>query len=270
MYQNKFEHLECELKGHVLWVTLNQPDKRNAISLSMAHSLVEVLQYADFDKDVRVIVLTGKGECFSAGGDVKAMATKTGMFEGEANELRLQYIKGLQRIPLAIEALSTPIIALVNGHAIGAGCDLSFMCDIRIAHKDVKFGETFSKLGLVPGVGGTYFLQRLVGYGKAMEIFLTGKIFSAQQAYDWGALQILTASKDESMEKLLELIDQLLENSPIAQGFTKSALKMGSHMDLKAHLEVLAAYQGIAQRTNDHFEGLKALEEKRKPNFNFS
>lgn len=270
MYQKKFDHIECEIKNHVLWITLNQPEKRNAISLEMANSLVEVLQHADFDKDVRVIVLTGKGECFSAGGDVKAMISKTGMFEGEANDLRFQYMKGLQRVPLTIESLSTPIVALVNGHAIGAGCDLSFMCDIRIAHKDVKFGETFSKLGLVPGVGGTYFLQRLVGYGKAMEIFLTGKIFSAQQAYDWGALQILTTSQKESEKKCSELIEQLLENSPTAQGLTKSALKMGARMDLKSHLELLAAYQGIAQRTDDHFEGLKALEEKRKPNFSFS
>ena len=269
-YKQSFKDLECSLNDHILTLKLNAPGKRNAISLEMANSLVEVLSHADFDQHVRVIVLTGNGECFSAGGDVKAMAAKTGMFEGESNDLRLRYMNGLQRIPLTIESLSTPLIALVNGHAIGAGCDLSFMCDIRIAHEKVKFGETFTRLGLVPGVGGTYFLQRLVGYGKAMEIFLTGKTFSAKEAQQWGALQFLTKNQAESEEKLKELLDQILQNSPIALTLTKSALKMGSKQDLKSHLEVLAAYQGITQRTEDHFEGLKALKEKRKPEFTFS
>jgi len=128
----------------------------NAITIPMIESLVSVLKFADFDRDIRVIVLTGSGKSFCAGGDIKAMEEKSGMFEGESNELRMRYMHGIQQIPKCIEEISTPIIAMVNGAAIGAGCDLSMMCDLRIGSSESKFGETFTKMGLVPGDGGTF------------------------------------------------------------------------------------------------------------------
>jgi len=141
-------------------LTLNDPDKRNAISLTMVDEFVECLEHFDRDRSVRVFVLSGAGRAFSAGGNVKDMKEQKGMFEGPAHELRRRYEYGIQRIPKAMEALHKPIVGMINGAAIGAGCDLAFMCDMRVLCEHSKFGETFSKLGLVPGVGGTYFLTR--------------------------------------------------------------------------------------------------------------
>ncbi len=137
--------------GPLLWVTLNRPQHSNAFSDEMITELCRLLREADFDVDVRVIILTGAGKTFCAGGDVKAMEERTGMFSGGNEELRRRYMKGIQQIPLTIEALQTPLVAMVNGAAIGAGCDLACMCDIRVGCEQSRFGETFAKLALVPG-----------------------------------------------------------------------------------------------------------------------
>ncbi len=266
-YNQKFQDLEvCVKNSTQLWVTLNNPDQMNAITLPMVDSLVSVLKHADFDKEIRVIVLTGKGKSFCAGGDIKAMEGKTGMFEGESNELRLRYMHGIQQIPRCIEEISTPIIALVNGAAIGAGCDLSMMCDLRIGSASSKFGETFTKMGLVPGDGGTFFLQRVVGYSKAMQMFLTAEIFEGKKAQEFGLLNFLfeDSSVIAETEKLATHISSL---APIAQSMTKKAMKISYLHDLHTSLDLLATFQGITQRTHDHFEALSAFKEKRNPNF---
>src|SRR5690606_3100798 len=139
-YLQQFPDLEITIKKtHQLWVTLNNPDQMNAITTNMVNSLTTVLAHADFDPDIRVIVLTGKGKNFCAGGDLKAMEEKSGMFAGESNELRARYQQGIQRIPQCIENLSVPMIAMINGAAVGAGCDLSMMCDMRIGDSKTKF-----------------------------------------------------------------------------------------------------------------------------------
>jgi len=266
-YTQTFPHLKVELKNtNQLWVTLDNPDQMNAITIPMIESLVKVLKFADFDSTVRVIVLTGAGKSFCAGGDIKAMLDKSGMFEGESNELRVRYMHGIQQIPRAIEEISTPIIAMVNGAAIGAGCDLSMMCDLRTGSAQSKFGETFTKMGLVPGDGGTFFLQRVLGYSKAMQMFLTAEIFEGQRAFDFGLLNFFfedSMLKAET-EKLAEKVAAL---APVAQSMTKKAMKISYLSDLSTSLDVLAAFQGISQRTEDHFEALHAFNEKRKANF---
>ncbi len=183
-----YTDLLVEKDESLLWVTLNRPQYSNAFSDEMIASLCRLLREADWDDDIRVIILTGAGKAFCAGGDVKAMEEKTGMFAGDPEGLRRRYTKGIQQIPLTIEALHTPLIAMVNGAAIGAGCDLACMCDIRLGCKYSKFGETFAKLALVPGDGGTFFLQRVLGYAKAMELSLTGRIVSAEEALSLGLL----------------------------------------------------------------------------------
>lgn len=266
-YNQKFQDLElCVKNTHELWVTLNNPDQMNAITLPMIDSLVTVLKHADFDKEIRVIILTGKGKSFCAGGDIKAMEGKTGMFEGESNELRMRYMHGIQQIPRCIEEISTPIIALVNGAAIGAGCDLSMMCDLRVGSTSSKFGETFTKMGLVPGDGGTFFLQRVVGFSKAMQMFLTAEIFEGKKAYEFGLLNFLfeDSSVVAETEKIAAQISAL---APIAQSMTKKAMKLSYLHDLHSSLDLLATFQGITQRTHDHFEALKAFKEKRSPDF---
>jgi len=265
-YNKQFIDLEVKFENHLLWVTLNNESMSNAITDEMIDSIEALFGYADEDNDVRVIILTGKGKNFCAGGDVKAMQTKSGMFAGESDELRRRYRRGIQRIPKSIESLSTPIIAMVNGAAIGAGCDLAAMCDIRIGSDKAKFGETFSKLGLVPGDGGTFFLNRVLGYAKAMEMYLTGKIYSAKEAMDMGLLNKLV-SVDTLLSETESIAKMIASNAPIAVQMTKTALKMARTQDLNSQLELLASYQGIAQRTNDHFEGISSLMEKRKGQF---
>jgi Enoyl-CoA hydratase/carnithine racemase len=266
-YASSFPHLKVLLDNHVLWLTLNNPEQMNAISLEMVDSLTKVLKYADFDSAVRVIVIKGEGKGFCAGGDIKAMAGKTGMFAGEANELRVRYMHGIQQIPKTIEDLSTPVIAMVNGAAVGAGCDLAMMCDLRVGSPKSKFAETFARLNLVPGDGGTFFLQRVIGYSKAMQMFLTGEMIEGERASQWGLLNFLTT--EDGLEAETTRIAKLIAEShgPSAVQMTKKAMKISYLHDLGTSLDLLAGFQGITQRTEDHFEALKAFEEKRSPNF---
>lgn len=266
-YQQKFPHLEVSVKEtHQLWITLNNPDQMNAITIPMIDSLVSVLKHADFDKNIRVIVLTGAGKSFCAGGDIKAMEDKSGMFEGESNELRMRYMHGIQQIPRAIEEISTPIIAMVNGAAIGAGCDLAMMCDLRVGNSFSKFAETFTRMGLVPGDGGTFFLQRVLGYSKAMHMFLTAEMFEGARALEYGLLNNLFEDS-KLVEETTKLAEKIASLAPIAQAMTKKAMKISYRSDLGTSLDALATFQGITQRTADHFEALSAFKEKRTPNF---
>jgi len=145
-YLKPFTDLLVEKKQLSLWITLNRPEASNAYSSGMVSDLVEVLRHADEDNQIRAIVITGTGKNFCAGGDIKAMKGKTGMFAGESNELREAYEAGIQQIPRTISALKTPLIAMVNGAAIGAGCDLAAMCDLRVASTEAIFAETFSQV----------------------------------------------------------------------------------------------------------------------------
>lgn len=266
-YQQTFPHIKLAIKNnHQLWITLDNEIQSNAITYDMIDSLTKVLTFADFDREIRVIVLTGAGKNFCSGGDIKAMEEKSGMFAGEANELRMRYMHGIQSIPKKMEEISKPIIALVNGAAIGAGCDLSMMCDLRVGTTKTKFGETFSKMGLVPGDGGTFFLTRVVGYRLAMEMFLTGKIYEGSEATRLGLLNFLFEDSNV-IEETTKLADQIAANAPIAITMTKKAMKLSYLHDLQSSLDLLASFQGITQRTSDHFEALQAFKEKRTPNF---
>lgn len=266
-YQQSFGHLKVQVKrAHQLWLTLNNPEQMNAITTEMIDSLTRVLTHADSDKNIRVVVITGEGKSFCAGGDIKAMEEKSGMFAGESNELRGRYQHGIQRIPQCFDNLSVPVIALVNGAAIGAGCDLSMMCDLRVGGGRARFAETFTRMGLVPGDGGTFFLQRVVGYSKAMQMFLTAQSFEGKDALDFGLLNFLfeDSSLITETEKLAEKISGL---APVAQRLTKKAMRASYLHDLQTTLDLLASFQGISQRTNDHFEAIKSFKEKRDPHF---
>lgn len=266
-YKEAFPQLKVAVKKeHQLWLSLNQPEQSNALSLEMIASLVRVLKHADFDPQIRVIVLTGEGKNFCAGGDIKAMKERSGMFAGESNELRLRYMQGIQQIPLTMESLSTPVIGMINGAAIGAGCDLAMMCDLRTGSPRAKFGETFTKLGLVPGDGGSFFLIRALGYAKAMQMFMTGEILEGAAAKDFGLLNELHP-ENELVARTEELAAKIAANAPVAVQMTKRAMKLSYLHDLTSSLDLLAAFQGIAQRTEDHFEALAAFEQKRAAQF---
>jgi enoyl-CoA hydratase/carnithine racemase len=173
---------------------------------------------------------------------------------------------GIQQIPKTIEDLSTPIIAMVNGAAIGAGCDLAMMCDLRIGTNTTKFGETFTKIGLIPGDGGTFFVQRVVGYSKAMEMTLTGDLYEGQKAKDFGLMNFLV-EESQLVAETEKLAAKIASNAPVAQQMAKKAMKISYLHDLQTSLDLLASFQGITQRTQDHFEALEAVKAKRPAEF---
>ncbi|MEC8624171.1 MAG: enoyl-CoA hydratase-related protein [Bdellovibrionota bacterium] len=270
-YEKTFSDLKLKTQSFegqtCLWVGLNRPEARNALSLDMIESLVQVLEQGDQDPEIKVMVIYGEGECFSAGGDVKDMESREGMFAGDSNELRLNYVHGIQKIPRAIENLNTPLLAMINGPAIGAGADLASMCDLRVGFYNSKFGVTFSKLSLVSGDGGLFFLPRIVGYAKALEMSLTGDIYNGEECFKMGLLNTYAEKKEDLLPKTEKLINKILSNGPVSQSMIKRALKHSTKGDLNSCLDLMAAYQGIVQRTDDHFESLKAFREKRRPIF---
>ena len=251
---------------NVLWITLNRPESSNAFSDQMISYLVETLYKADDDNSIRCIVITGSGKHFCAGGDVKAMQNKTGMFAGESNELRERYKRGIQKIPLCLDKLSTPVVAMINGAAIGAGLDLACMCDIRIASENAKFGETFAKLGLIPGDGGTYFLQRVIGFAKAMELTLTAEIINCEEAKNIGLVNYAVGAEN-LLIKTQEIVNKITSNAPIATQMAKRSLISAYRNDLQTSLEMLSAFQGITQRTHDHFSAVGSIFDKSQTDF---
>lgn len=254
--------LSLHQEGPIAWLTLERPDYRNAYSEAMAAGLVESLARLDRDPAVRVIVLTGRGGAFSAGGDVKAMRDHSGMFSGDPPELRERYHWGLQQSSKAFESCETPIVAAVNGPAIGAGLHLACMCDIRIASDKAKFGATFVSLGLVPGDGGAYFLPRVVGFAKALEMALTARIVDAREAERIGLVSRVVPH-DQLLDEARQVAERIASQAPIAVKLTKAAYYRGYQHDLDSALAMAAAFQAITQRTADHEEGVRALLESR-------
>ncbi|MEL6342744.1 MAG: enoyl-CoA hydratase-related protein [Myxococcota bacterium] len=250
----------------LLWIRLERPDARNAYSTEMIEQLVAALDRAAEDPDVRCVILTGAGAAFSAGGDLKAMRHRTGMFEGAPVRLREQYLKGIHQIPRRIARFDKPIVAAVNGPAIGAGLDLACMCDVRIAARSAKFGSTFVKVGLIPGDGGAYFLTRTIGFPRALEMILSGRIIGAEEAL---AMQLVhSVVDDEALEAAArKQAERLARNAPLAVQMAKRLCYRAYEASLDVSLELAASYQGMIQNTRDHEEGVAAILDKRRPEF---
>src|SRR5208283_3718765 len=201
----EYRDILFEQKGPVAVLTLNCPDIRNAITgQRIVDEIVHACAVAQEEKDIRVLILTGAGSAFSSGGNVKEMQSKSGMFEGTPDQIRDNYRKGIQRIPLAIHRIEVPTIAAVNGPAIGAGCDLTCMCDIRIASSKARFGETFASLGLIPGDGGAFFLPRVVGFSNACKLAFTCRVIDAEEALRIGLVSEVTPP-EQLMDRSMEL-----------------------------------------------------------------
>ena len=253
--------------GHVVTLTLNRHETRNAISEDdMIDAIEAACARVNRDHSVRVVIITGAGSAFSSGGNVKDMQDKSAMFGGPATEIRDRYRRGIQRIPLAIHRLEVPIIAAVNGPAIGAGCDLTMMCDMRIASEKALFAESFVKVGLIPGDGGAWFLPRVVGISRANEMTFTGEPVNAATALAWGMVSRVVAA-DELMNAANELAARIAANPPAALRMTKKLLKEGEHSQLESLLEMSASLQALAHQTRDHAEAVDAIIAKRPPHF---
>ncbi len=264
------EPVLVERHGNVVVWTLNDPDARNPISGSETIDALESA-VADVNRDdsVRVAILTGTGSAFSSGGNVKHMRDKEGMFGGSPAELREGYRRGIQRIPKALYHCAVPTIAAVNGPAIGAGCDLALMCDLRIASTTAKFAESFVKVGIIPGDGGAWLLPRAVGMARASEMAFTGEAIDAFTALDWGLVSQVV-EPGALLVAAHALADRVAANPPQALRMTKKLLREGQHQSLESLLELSAAFQAIAHTTSDHSEAVSAMLGKRAPNFDGS
>ena len=261
-----FTDLRYDLDGPVARITLDRPTARNAYSEAMVESLVHAIDTAERDEAVRCIVLTGAGAAFSAGGDLKRMLHKDGMFAGGPAELRRRYVDGIQRIPRRLTLAEKPVIAAVNGPAIGAGLDLACMCDLRLAARGAQFGSTFVKVGLVPGDGGAYFLARTIGFPRALELMLTGRLLDADEAERIGLVHRVVAPED-LLPAAHALAAELAALPPLALRLTKRAAYRSHDLDVDAALELAAAYQGMSQNTADHREAVAAMLDRRPARF---
>ncbi|AYJ48638.1 crotonase/enoyl-CoA hydratase family protein [Rhodococcus sp. P1Y] len=259
--------LLIDRRGDVVVWTLNNPEARNPISEGdTIDALEDAVAAANRDPSIRVAILTGAGSAFSSGGNVKHMRDKQGMFGGSPAELRQGYRHGIQRIPKALYHCEIPTIAAVNGAAIGAGCDLALMCDLRIASTTAKFAESFVKVGIIPGDGGAWLLPRAVGMARASEMAFTGEAIDAATALDWGLVSQVV-EPETLLTAAHALADRVAVNPPQVLRMTKKLLREGQHQSLESLLELSAAYQAIAHTTADHTEAVNAMLERRDPNF---
>jgi enoyl-CoA hydratase/carnithine racemase len=263
----KNDFLIFEQDGPVVTLTMNKPDIRNALSEpSYFDEFVEACDAINRDMSVRAVILTGAGTAFCAGGNVKQMRDKTGIAQGSPFEIRQGYRHGIQRIPLALYDIEVPTIAAVNGPAIGAGCDLACMCDIRIAGESAKIAESFVKLGIIPGDGGAWLLPRAVGMSKAAELTFTGDMIGAEEAKEIGLVSKVVPD-DQLMDEARKLAGRIAGNPPAALRGAKKLLREGQHVRLDTLLEMSAAMQALAHYTKDHEEAINAFLDKRKPSF---
>jgi enoyl-CoA hydratase/carnithine racemase len=253
----------------IVTITLNEPEQRNPISnSSLLEGLLEAVVSAEANSSTSVVILTGTGSAFSSGGNVKSMLDGGGIADPAPSKTRTNYKNGIQRLPLVFDALEVPVIAAVNGPAIGAGCDLALMADIRIAAQSAWFAESFVNLGIVPGDGGAWLLPRAVGYSKAAEMAFTGDKVSAQEALAFGLVSRVVPDH-ELLDAAREIARRIAANPRHSVRMAKRMLKQGRASSLADHLELAAAMQAIAHTTREHREAVTAFIEKRKPNFNF-
>jgi len=263
--ENDMAMVLIEHHQHVAVLTLNDPERHNPISdQPMIEALTGALEQADRDDAVHVIVLTAAGKSFSSGGNLKSMlpGASGALADSEPVKTPANYRNGIQQLPLLFERLQKPVIAAVNGAAIGAGCDLACMCDLRIASEKARFAESFVKLGLIPGDGGAWLLQRVVGYARAAEMALTGDMLDAATALAIGLVSQVVP-EDELLPSALALAQRIAANPPHAVQQTKRLLQQARENRLAHHLENAAAVQALMHTTEEHAAALDAFLAKR-------
>ncbi|MDB5885446.1 MAG: enoyl-CoA hydratase/isomerase family protein [Polaromonas sp.] len=257
--------LIIERDGGVITARMNRPETRNALTEpAQMQELVDLCHQVRRDGSVKALVLTGEGSAFCAGGNVKDMRDRGGIFAGSPFDVRESYRNTIQQIPLALYELDVPVIAAINGPAIGAGLDLTCMCDIRIASDKALFAESFVKVGIVPGDGGAWLLPRVIGMQRASLMAFTGDTIDAAKALEWSLVAEVVPA-DQLLAHAQALAQRIAGNPTHALRLTKRLLREGQHMRLDSLLELSAAYQALAHHTDDHLEAVNAFLDKRKP-----
>ncbi len=248
------EPLDIDISDGVAVWTINLPQVGNAITGAEVITAFErAVDEANADPAVRVVILTGAGHIFSAGGNVREMADGQGLFGLEAVDQRHGYADGIQRIPRALHRCEVPVIGAINGAAVGAGCDLAMMCDMRVAAESAFFAESFVQLGLIPGDGGSWFLQRAIGYERAAEMTFTGDRVDAATALDWGLVGRVV-SDDVLLDEATALARRIAKNPPHALRMAKRLLTESRTGSLDSTLNLAAAMQPLAHQTTEHKE----------------
>jgi enoyl-CoA hydratase/carnithine racemase len=254
--------LNYETKDRIATITLNRPDKLNAFTGPMIDAWSKALQEAQADDEVNVLVVTGAGRAFCAGGDVARMG------EGEPTPLdhKNQLWEHIHRVPKALDAMDKPVIAMVNGVAVGAGMGMCLMCDVRIASDEARFSTGYVKVGLVPGDGDTYFLPRLVGTARALELLWTSDFVDAIHAERLGIVNRVVPAA-ELAEETYALARRIAEGPQIPIRMIKRLVYQSMRLDLRTHLDLVSSHMAVVRKTADHAEGVEAFKEKRPPKF---
>lgn len=261
------EHTRYESQGRIATLTFDRPETRNAItSPEMLEEVSAAIRHADADPEIGILIITGEGSAFSAGGNVKDMRAGVGLFEGTPDEISEKYRASIQQIPRLMLATDVVTIAAVNGAAVGAGFDIALMCDIRIGSSDARFAHTFIDLGIVPGDGGAWFLPRVVGWQRAAELAFTARIVTADEAVEMGILLEVVES-DVLMDRVLVIAEQIAAKPPHSVRLTKRLLRHARSMELDGFLDISAALQSVSHHTEDHREAVEAFFEQRPGEF---
>lgn len=260
------EFLIYAQEGPVVTLTMNQPEQRNPLTGNSAvPEFLAAIDRIHDDRSVRCVILTGNGPSFCAGGDIRHMKRQASD-EVTEMDIRHDYRRGVQRLTLALFNLEVPVIAAVNGHAIGAGLDLACMCDIRIAADTAKFAESFITLGIIPGDGGAWLLPRIIGMSRAAEMAFTGGVIGAQQALDWNLVSQVVP-RDALLSAANEMAGRISQHASHGIRLTKRLMREAIDARLETVLELSAVFQAICHKTPDHAEAVDAFLEKRTPRF---
>ncbi|WP_292080427.1 MULTISPECIES: crotonase/enoyl-CoA hydratase family protein [Brevundimonas] len=256
-----------EKRGAILIWTLDREARLNALpDLGDGDEVAAACERVNADPSIRCVVLTGAGRAFSAGGDLTAMRDRRDLFEGSGAAIRERYRRVVHRIVRSLYGLEVPLIAAVNGPAMGLGCDIAGLGDIRIASERASFGVPFLKLGIIPGDGGSWLLPRNIGYARAAELLFTARSIEAATAAEWGLVNRVVAH-DDLVTEALAVAAQVAAQPPQALRMAKTLLRQGRDTTFDQMLEMSAAMQALAHLTEDHQEGVAAVLEKRPGDF---
>ena len=254
-----YENILVEKKEKLAYVTINRPEVRNALNAQTLDEITRALAELENDDEVKCIVFTGAGEkSFAAGADINQLKEKTMLDALQSGSMQQVYDR--------IEACTKPTIAMINGFALGGGCELAMVCDIRVASTNAKLGLPELNLAIIPAAGGTQRLARLVGKGKALEMILTGKIIDAEEAKSIGLVSEVV-SPDELAAKTEEIAEKIISKGPLAVMLAKLAVHQGTETDIKTGLMIEKLSQAILFESEDKLEGTSAFLEKRQANF---
>jgi 2-(1,2-epoxy-1,2-dihydrophenyl)acetyl-CoA isomerase len=249
---------------HTVLITLNRPEKRNPLIPKLREELIEALKEAEADEDIKVIVLTGAGKAFSAGGDIENFAKR--ISKESQSKRAFQSVERIGAWGIEIARMDKPIIAAINGVAAGAGISIALLCDLRIASDQAKFILAFARMGLIPDVGLTYLLPRTIGMGKALELFYTAGTVDAREAYQLGLVNKIVP-QEKLMEEALSMASRIAKGPQIAFRLIKRAVFREMVSSLQDQIELEGVMQNICFATEEHREGVKAFLEKREPVF---